>query len=104
MSAIDITVDATGECAHIVMRGRFAFSAHRAFRSACNTALDARNVMRLQIDMHEVEDLDSAALGMLLLLHERAHARGKDIALVICSRRVHRLLDVAGFTRYFTIT
>jgi len=47
--------------------------------------------------------LDSSALGMLLLLKERAGAAGKDLALVQCKDTVRQVLEIACFTKLFTI-
>jgi len=53
--------------------------------------------------MSKLDYLDSSALGMLMLLNERAKAVSKSIALVCPSDVVKQVLEVANFNRLFTI-
>jgi anti-anti-sigma factor len=67
-------VEIVGGAATIALSGRFDFSAHQAFREACAAALDAAQIGELKVDLAGVDYLDSSALGMLLLLREKAQA------------------------------
>ena len=87
----------------VKLRGRFDFSAHRAFRDSCNTCLDSAQVKEIELDLGGVEYLDSSALGMLLMLKERAEAVAKRIVLSDCRGTVKQVLDIANFGQIFTI-
>jgi len=50
-----------------------------------------------------VEYLDSSALGMLLLVRERAEAVGKPVVLSHPNPTVAQILDIANFRKLFTI-
>lgn len=87
----------------IRLQGRFDFSAHRELRDSCGSLLAAENVRELQLDMGGLEYMDSSALGMLLLLKERADAASKRVALHNCKGTVRQVLDIANFGKIFSI-
>jgi anti-anti-sigma factor len=47
--------------------------------------------------------MDSSALGMLLLMHERAQEAGKKVELSKANSTVKQILDIANFGKLFTI-
>jgi anti-anti-sigma factor len=87
----------------VKLHGRFDFSAHREFRESCNSCLVAAQVREIQLDMGGVEYLDSSALGMLLMLKERADATARRIVLSDCRGTVKQVLEIANFGRIFSI-
>ena len=88
----------------ISLQGRFDFSAHREFRSLCSPALESGDIRELEVDLGKVEYLDSSALGMLLLLRERADGARKRVTLSNCRGAVRQVLDTANFGKLFQIT
>jgi HptB-dependent secretion and biofilm anti anti-sigma factor len=89
--------------AEIQLLGRFDFNAHREFREAIDLALTDAAATELAVDMGGVEYLDSSALGMLLMLRDKAKVSGKPIALVNCRGVVKQVLDIANFGKLFTM-
>jgi len=87
----------------IRLNGRFDFSTHRMFRDSYASALDAGEVRELEIDLAEVDYLDSSALGMLLVLREKAQAANKTVSLANCRGAVREVLDIANFGKLFSI-
>jgi HptB-dependent secretion and biofilm anti anti-sigma factor len=85
------------------LKGRFDVSAHRAFRDAYTPGLSAAEVREFEVDLSAVDYLDSSALGMLLMLRERAQTAGKAVALSNCVGTVKQILDIANFGRLFAI-
>jgi anti-anti-sigma factor len=81
--------------ARIVLQGRFDFGSHRDFKTSYEAPLGATDVRELEIDMGGVEYLDSSALGMLLILKERASATNKRVAITNCRGAVKQVLDIA---------
>ncbi|MCB1761603.1 MAG: STAS domain-containing protein [Gammaproteobacteria bacterium] len=79
--------------------GRFDFSLQRAFRDACNS-VDSRKV-RYRIDLSRSDYIDSAALGMLLLLREQVGAEGAGVRISGCGTDVERTLQVSRFYQLF---
>lgn len=87
----------------LAMSGRFDFQVHREFKETYSKLLDNPAVREIEIEMSRLEYLDSSALGMLMLLNERAKSAGKSVSLVNPSGVVAQVLDVANFGRIFTI-
>ena len=87
----------------ILLIGQFDFNAHKAFRQACQELLDNATVSEIEVDFDQVPYLDSSALGMLLLLKERAGNAGKELALTNCRETVRQVLEIACFNKLFSI-
>ena len=100
---MDIKVTTAGSVATINMKGRFDFSAHRVFKDAYEPLLQQKESTTLEINLADVAYMDSSALGMLLLLHERAQAVGKEVVLSRANSTVLQILDIANFGKLFTI-
>ena len=85
------------------LSGRFDFSTFRSFRELYEPILGDASVNTITLNFAAVEYLDSAALGMLLMLREKAEKAGKKVLLAECQGSVRQLLDVANFGRLFEI-
>ncbi|MBM5573496.1 MULTISPECIES: STAS domain-containing protein [Deefgea] len=85
----------------LALNGNFTFEFHREFKHATTSALQHPGLSDIEIDFSAVDYMDSAALGMLLLLNERA--AGKKITLVNCKGTVKSVLDIANFGKIFEI-
>lgn len=100
---MDIKVTTAESVATITMNGRFDFSAHRDFKDAYDPLLRQKGISSIEINLADVVYLDSSALGMLLLLHERAQAEDKEVVLCRPSSTVMQILDIANFGKLFAI-
>jgi len=100
---MDIKVMTAGSVATIQMSGRFDFSAHRSFKEAYDPLLQQKGITNIEINLANVAYMDSSALGMLLLLHERAQAEGKEVVLCRANSTITQILDIANFGKLFTI-
>lgn len=99
--AITATLSANGTELLIRIAGRFDFSAHQAFRDAYDRP--ERQPLRYRIDLAETTYVDSAALGMLLLLRDHAGGDRADVSLVNCGPVVRKILAISNFEQLFTI-
>lgn len=93
----------TDNKATLTLNGRFDFHSHRDFRAAYEKALEESAVREIEINFSTVDYLDSSALGMLLLLREKAEAQGKQVVLAGLKGTVKQVLDIANFGKLFTI-
>lgn len=84
-------------------RGRFDFNAHREFRDGTDSVLADKSVSAIVVDFQEVEYLDSSALGMLLMLRDKAKTANKRVSLSNCHGPVKQVLDIANFAKLFDI-
>jgi anti-anti-sigma factor len=91
------------ETAVIRLTGRFDFSRHREFKNCYEAALKEPALRGIDVDLEGVDYLDSSALGMLLLLKERADGRSLAVSLVNCRGIVKEILDVANFGTMFAV-
>jgi HptB-dependent secretion and biofilm anti anti-sigma factor len=87
----------------IRLSGRFDFSRHREFKTSYEAALKQSDLRGIDVDLAAVDYLDSSALGMLLLLKERADARALPVSLLNCTGNVREILDVANFGTLFSL-
>lgn len=85
------------------LSGRFDFNAHREFRGAYEPVIADAQVRSINIDLAAVDYLDSSALGMLLMLRDKAGAANKVLALVNVRGAVKQVLDIANFGKLFKI-
>jgi len=86
----------------ISLSGKFDIDSHHNFRKAGNDAVTSDSQI-IEIDLEKVEYIDSSALGMLLLLREKALAANKEVILSRCQEFVLRVLKVVSFNRLFVI-
>ena len=86
------------------LSGRFDFNAHRDFRAAYEPLMTDGDVRALTIDMGGVDYLDSSALGMLLMLRDKAAAANKALTLSNVRGPVKQVLEIANFGKLFQIT
>lgn len=95
-------VKVEGKTGTILLIGQFDFNVHKDFRAASQELLENAEVSNIDVNFEQVPYLDSSALGMLLL-KERAGAAGKELALINCKDTVRQVLEIACFTKLFTI-
>ena len=99
--SISSHVSDDGKTITIKVDGRFDFSVHRDFRSAYSQLEPAQS--NYVIDLTRTEYMDSAALGMLLVLRERAGNDPSKVKLVGCKPEIQQILDISRFDQLFTI-
>ena len=98
-----INVQIYEHSARIGMSGRFDFQVHRHFKDAYMPLLGNAALHEIEIEMSKLDYIDSSALGMLVLLNDRAKEVNKSVALLNASDAVSQLLEVANFSQIFSI-
>jgi anti-anti-sigma factor len=90
----------SGDRVTIRVAGHFGFPVYREFRDAyVQQAPDASYL----IDLQAAEYMDSAALGMLLVLREHVGNDAARIEIANCNPGVRKILAIAHFDRLFSI-
>ena len=84
----------------IDVSGRFDFSLQKDFRAAYR---DCPPGLKYRVNLGNVDYLDSAALGMLLLLRQYAGDGMDGVSLCHAPEVVSKILKVASFDRIFRI-
>jgi anti-anti-sigma factor len=82
-TSMQIAMRADGKRAVARLSGRFEVSAHREFRETIDAALRNDDIEEVVIDLAEVVYIDSSALGMLLMLREKANGARKSLRLPV---------------------
>lgn len=85
------------------MNGRFDFNVQRDFKDSYDLLLKNDAVTSIHMNLAGVDYLDSSALGMLLMLRERAAASGKSLKLCKPNASVAKIFEIANFSKLFTI-
>ncbi len=85
----------------IHIHGRFDFNLHQQFRDIIET-FDG-NVDRYIVDLKDSDYMDSAALGMLLLLLEKADNEKERVRLINPNNTTKKILEIANFNILFDI-
>ncbi|HVI50443.1 MAG TPA: STAS domain-containing protein [Candidatus Sulfotelmatobacter sp.] len=82
-----------GQRSEIFLKGRLTFEGNETFRQIYDTveAVPARPVT---LDVSAVDFIDSAGLGMVMLLRDCTAAKGGSLALRNPKGQVRRLLDI----------
>lgn len=87
---------------HFTLSGTFTFNDHAAFRDVLTHMADS-NIDELILHMNQVEFVDSAALGMLLLARDEAEKHHKKLIISGATGQVKKMFDMAKFGSIFTM-
>lgn len=99
---MDFNLTSEGDTRRVELRGRFTFADNKDFREVVAEMKDG-GWRRCVLDMRNLDFIDSAGLGMLLLA--RDVATDGDIGLIVHGPRgqVRKMLDIAKFDEILTI-
>lgn len=86
----------------VSMRGKFTFGDHSAFREVL-AKLSSADAQHIVFHMAQVEFVDSAALGMLLLAHDEAEKLNKKIVISGAMGQVRKMFEMAKFNSLFNM-
>jgi anti-anti-sigma factor len=87
---------------HFRLSGNFTFSDHHGFRDVLN-AISEVGAKRVTFNMAQLNFVDSAALGMLLLAREASEKHRKHLVLRGAKGQVKKMFDMARFGAMFTM-
>jgi anti-sigma B factor antagonist len=80
----------------VVVAGELDMAAAFKLESRLDPLLDTGELQSVALDLGGVDFVDSAGLGALLSLRERAHQVGIPLAITRASDPVQRLLELTG--------
>jgi len=90
-----------GDTLNIYVGERFDFSVHQAFRAAYDQPNLPR--LRIRVNLRDTRYMDSSALGMLLVLRERAGGERADITLSGVTPGIFQVLSISRLELLFKI-
>lgn len=91
-----------GRQVSIHITGQFSFAVYKEFREACQRAPSPADAS-YTINLSGTEYMDSSALGMLLLLRERAGGDRAEIEITHCNPEIRKIFTISNFDRLFRI-
>lgn len=100
---MNCTTQIQGTKGIVSLEGRFTFEAAADFKACAHAALERPGVTELHVDFKGVPDLESSALGSLLMLREKAETTGAQVILLNPNPAVRALLDGVKFAQLFEI-
>lgn len=86
----------------IRLEGRVTYADHAHFRDIINRVRGA-SAPRVVVDLAGVEFIDSAGLGMLLMMRDTAEAREATVVLRGAQGQVARIIAASKFESLFTL-
>ncbi|MDZ7804291.1 STAS domain-containing protein [Thiohalophilus sp.] len=89
-----------GKTLIIQVEGDFDYNLHKAFRDVFEPD---EQVQCYVVDLSRTEQMDSAALGLLLWLREQAGGERAQVTLQGASKRVRQILELSRFERLFNL-
>lgn len=96
---MDAPLDITTTDSGIAVSGEI--DAHTAPTVA--EAIEARDDHRLEIDMSQVEFVDSSGLRVLITAHQRAQEAGRTVVVTRPSEPVRRLFELSGVADFLDV-
>ncbi len=84
------------------MSGQFTFVDHALFSSVL-ALVELQDVNDVIIDVGKMDFIDSAGLGMLLMLREACYLKNKPLVLLNPVGHVQKVFQVAKFDEIFTL-
>ncbi len=99
---LNTNVDGNGTI-NIDISGRFDFNLYQDFRDAYKQ-VDNPAAASYNINMSGADYMDSSALGMLLLLRERAGGDKANISITGCNSEIKKIFSISNFERLFNIS
>jgi HptB-dependent secretion and biofilm anti anti-sigma factor len=92
----------TSDQSEVALSGQLTFPDHANFRVVADTLLKSA-ATPLVIDLSELEFIDSAGLGMLLIVRSEAERVDRAVRLRAPHGQVKRIFDLSKFDSLFGI-
>ncbi len=87
-------------CCTIYFKGRFTFVDHQTFKPLFHL-LNPDPPQRLRLDFSATEYVDSAAMGMVLLLRDEAKKHGTTVSIQNPNAQLQKLLELTRINELF---
>ncbi len=95
------SVKIQGAIGTLAPSGRFTAESHTGFKEAAYPLVENPAITTICIDLAAVSYMDSSSLGSLLLLREKANAKGKKITLRNPNPTLMPILKMIKFDKLF---
>lgn len=86
-----------------ILSGRFTFNDNQNFRQFLRQIESSQTLHTIRLECAGIDFIDSAALGMLLILHDTALEKGVRVMLCGAQGQFQRMIEISKFDLLFTI-
>ena len=93
---MSIKIAQTGRHAVLAIQGRFVFEMRSEFLDAMRSVIALPNCDAISVDLSATEFLDSSAIGMLLILRDRALEADRQTRITGSSGSVRNVLTMCN--------
>jgi HptB-dependent secretion and biofilm anti anti-sigma factor len=100
---MDIEISTTAGEALLRLSGRFDFTTRDQFLARADETVAGSKAAEIGIDLGQVNYIDSSALGMLLMLRDKAKKHDSTVALLNAHGQVREVIATAQFDRLFPV-
>lgn len=100
---MELWMTTSGATQKVTMSGRFVFADNFIFKPLMELAQNNSNLKSIDIDLNQLQFVDSAGMGMLLLLRDECEKRSIRIVLLHPQGQVQKMLDISRFDQLFII-
>ncbi len=95
-------VQTSPDRASLSITGALTFADHTEFKGVIEQIIEPQP-KEIEVDLSQVEIVDSAGLSLFLILRDRAKKYGGSVTLKRPPQHVARMLNVVAFDALFTI-
>lgn len=99
---MDLEINYDHTHCHIAIKGEFTFQDNDMFRKMLND-IHAHSLTDIDVNLGNAHYIDSAALGMFLLLRDLVDEKNIRLSLLSPKGQVKKMFDLSQFDTVFTI-
>ena len=99
---MEFTQNINGSSCDMAISGKFTFADRQVFRDLFKD-ITSQDIKKLSIELSQVEFVDSAALGILLLARDEAEKSETELILKSPQGQVKRMFEISKFHDLFNI-
>jgi HptB-dependent secretion and biofilm anti anti-sigma factor len=100
---MEYNIAKSGDTTIIKLEGQFTFSDAKKFKNILDI-LHNSSIKTLSFDFSDITFIDSACMGMLLLLREECLSRNIDLNLHSPQGQVEKIFEISKFDQLFSIS
>jgi anti-anti-sigma factor len=99
---VNYKVDAAGEEIHVELTGRLTFADYGSFKELTELFVE-HELKNCLLNLSNLEFIDSAGLGMLLIARDKMRMKDGDVTLKGAQGQVKKMLDLGHFDSLFKV-
>ena len=99
---MECTTNTNGNVFNVKMSGKFTFSDHNSFKEIFSFFYD-NSLSQIELDLAQVEFIDSAALGLLLIVRDEAKKKSKSVVIKAPQGQVKKMFEISRFYELFDV-